>query len=201
MTTLPFLASLLLTVQNAPSNAGTVSGGAGFSAALLDATTASELLEDKDCAGIRFYSAMEKDAASATVMAVGIDDHGAELTAGFFGRPYKLCVNGPVVGKARELSRSKAEEAITLIKTSGNTNFSASFSRTDLQAMLDKEGCVALLVTPDEASGSVSMRVAAVGTDGSKTMELGSGEGYEKVCGDPCPAFCGPTGNYLQTAK
>lgn len=169
--------------------------------ALLDAATAKDILSNKDCAGIRFYSAMDDNTATMTMMAVGIDDKGADLDGSFISRRYKLCASGPGVPKANDLSRSKAEDAITLVKSAGSPNYSASFVRSDIQAMLDKAGCVALMVSPAEMNGSTSVRVAAVGLQGDKVVALGSGDGYEKICGDPCPAFCGPEGNYLQPSK
>lgn len=195
----PFVENVSRTAALEPAAYTTVAGGAGFTMALFDATTLQDILKDEECIAIRFYNVMVSATASdGTVMAIGIDERGAERDGGLFASPYRIGVAGSQDKAVDKYSRAKAVDAFGYQAASGNGNFSTSFTRAEIEALLGVPGCGGLRVTPDEANGSVTMRLTAVGMIAGKITELPRGEGHEKVCGDPCPAFCGPSENYLQ---
>ncbi len=169
-------------------------GGAGFTEAVFDAALLQSLLDEKECAGIRFYNIMLEPTSPGTVMAIGIRGDKSEINGGLFASPYK-------VSTSSALSRNNAAEACGNMRTAGNTSYSASFTKEEILALLKVVGCTALRITPTDEKGTPSMRIAAVSLEEGRANELGSGDGFERSCGDPCPTICGPPQQYINANK
>lgn len=169
---------------------------AGFSQGLFDAETIEDLLGRRNCDGVRFYNTM--DAGQVYVMAVGISE-GADIQGGFFTRnPYAVS-KGVVEGRIEieKINEEKARKMCEEVDRSSHTQYSAHFTKRDLETMLRQRDCNALRIRPASASGQLSMELHAINFTEGEVTELGEGEGFEMLALSPCPPVCGVTGNYI----
>ncbi len=178
-----------------------LAGDAGFTEALFDTTTLESLLKDESVVAIRFYNVLAKAGdANGTAMAIGIHTDGTEANK---GRSYRMSL-GLVKGKVQmnSLAVAKAATACQDMDRPAHRSYSASFTRTEVEALLALDGCQALQATPDTtAKGETTMLLTAMKIVGDKAEALGQGSHFEKSCGYPCPTVCGPEKNYVYRTK
>ncbi len=187
--------------QSSDAPAGTTAASdPGFSEALFDSTTVTEILKDGTAVGIRFYNVLvppgNKDGSA---MAVGIRADGSEINT---GKAYRISL-GFVKGKIEmNATNSKdAKAACIAMQNSGHPSYSAAFTRTELEALTDLDGCQAIGATPDvTATGETTMRLTAMKIVGGKAEPLGQDAKFMRVCGYPCPSVCGLDNNYVYRA-
>ncbi len=195
---MPFILGLSTPITD-PWPASTPPAGAGFTEAVFDAATLNNILSESNCASIRFYNSMPDGSNTGTVMVIGVKSDGSEMTGGLFAKSYKVSMgmvddHGIIDGQ----SKGGAAKACVNITAGGNASYSAAFATADVQTLLGQAGCNGIRVTPDEANGSATMKLEAVTIAGGAASVLGAGAGFELVCGDPCPAFCGsPLSHYV----
>ena len=195
---MPIILGLSAT-DTGPCPASAPSASAGFTEAVFDAATLNNIMSDRDCASIRFYNSMPDGSNSGTVMVIGVKADGSEITGGLFAQAYKASMgmaddHAIIDGQ----SKSGAARACVNITAGGNASYSAAFAKADVQTLLGQAGCNGIRVTPDEANGSTTMKLEAVTIARSAASVIGAGPGFELVCGDPCPAFCGsPLSHYV----
>lgn len=174
---------------------------AGFEEALFDAPTLIEILENEEAVGIRFYNVLVPPGnATGSAMAVGIRADGSELNS---GKAYGLSL-GFVDGKITmdKLRSRPAGKACEAMQQSGHASYSGSFTRTDMEALLELEGCEAIRATPDVTEGKeTTMLITAMKIIGAKAEPLGSDPKFLRLCGHPCPSVCGPDNNYVYRFK
>jgi hypothetical protein len=170
----------------------------GFAEAVFPTTLLNELLSDKGCAGVRFYNA--KVSGSGTLMAVGYLADGSDLNGGIFAQPYQAAmgVEGDRVSVS-DLSRRDAAEACAEIAATGATSFSSGISGQDLNNLISSSGCTAVLIQPGE--GGSGLRIQPAKIEGGRAVPLDPSGTSTRAMGDPCPAMCGPKGNYINEAQ
>lgn len=178
-----------------------LAGDAGFKEALFDSTTLEALLKDGAVVAIRFYNVLARAGdANGTAMAIGIHTDGTEANK---GKSYRMSL-GLVKGKVQisNLSVEKAAIACQDMDNPAHRSYSASFTRTEVEALLALDGCQALQATPGTAkSGETTMVLTAMKIVGDKAEALGQGPEFDKLCGYPCPTVCGPEKNYVYRTK
>ncbi|MCB0758476.1 MAG: hypothetical protein KDC01_08460 [Flavobacteriales bacterium] len=206
ITTISLLVSLIaaqgsLAQDNSGSSGEPSASDPGFTEALFDAATVSDLLKSEEAMGIRFYNVLaEPRDADGTAMAIGIRTNGSELNA---GKSYRLSL-GFVDGKIAmsNLNTKSAGTACVNMDDPTHPSYSASFTRTDVQALLDLTGCQALQAVPDTTvKDETTMRLVAMKVTDGKAFPLGSGPEFQRMCGFPCPLVCGPEENYVYRSK
>ena len=200
---LPFALGLSFwSVSHSTAHATLLAGpapSAGFTEAVFDAATLNEIMADRDCASVRFYNSMPDGSSTGTVMAIGVRSDGSEITGGLFAHAYKVSVgvaddHAIIDGQ----TKSGAGKACVNITSGGGASYSASFTKADVVALLGQSGCNGVRVTPGEMNGSTTMKLESVTIARSAATVLGAGSGFELICGDPCPAFCGsPLSHYV----
>lgn len=193
-------ASLLLACAFTPVNLPIPTAGpaddAGFQEVLFDSATLDALIKDESVMGLRFYNAMASSgAADGTVLAIGILADGSEKNAGKAYRMSIGIVNGEI--KVMDLNSSAAKAACANMAAAGHPSYSASFTRSQIEALLDLEGCQALQASPADSDKGQSMILTAMKLEGDRAVPLGSGPSYQQLCGYPCPTVCGPKRNYV----
>jgi hypothetical protein len=200
---MPFILGLSTTVTSpCPASdkpAAAPAASAGFTEAVFDAATLNDIMSDRDCASVRFYNSMPDGSTTGTVMVIGVKADGSEITGGLFAQAYKASM-GLADDRAIIDGQTKggAGKACVNITAGGSASYSAAFAKADVQTLLGQAGCNGIRVTPDEANGSTTMRIEAVTIARSAASVIGAGAGFELVCGDPCPAFCGsPLSHYV----
>ena len=174
-------------------------GDAGFNEALFDSVTLNGLFRDRSVVALRFYNALAKAGdTDGTAMVIGIRTDGSEVNR---GKAYRLSL-GLVKGKVQmnNLAASKAATACRDMQSAGHPSYSASFTRTEVEAMLQLPGCNALRVTPATDKGLTTMLLTAMKVSGDKAEPLGSEPAYGRLCEYPCPTVCGPAANYVYRA-
>ena len=193
-------ASILLACVFVPANLPFTNSGpaddAGFHAALFDSATLSEVMTDESVMGVRFYNVMATSgAADGTAMVVGILQDGSEKNAGKAYRMSMGLVGGSV--KMVDLNTTAAKAACANMVAAGHASYSASFTRSQIQALLDLDGCQALEASPADSEKGQSMLLTAMKFEDGKAVAMGSGSTYQQLCGYPCPIVCGPKKNYV----
>ncbi|MEO7081114.1 MAG: hypothetical protein ABIY71_06275 [Flavobacteriales bacterium] len=200
---LAFCAALFGQQSTGPSDepAPALAGDAGFKEALFDSTTMEGILKDGSVVAVRFYNVLAKAGdANGTAMAIGIHTDGSEANK---GKSYRMSL-GLVKGNVQmsNLSVSKAATACSDMDSPAHRSYSASFTRTEVEALLALDGCQALQATPGTtAIGDATMLLTAMKIVGDKAEALGQGSHFEKSCGYPCPTVCGPEKNYVYRTK
>jgi hypothetical protein len=186
-----FLSAVLgMTSDNTPPNE------AGFVDAVFDSETIEDLLNRKNCDGVRFYNSLSE--GKVFVMAVGISE-GADIQSSFFTRkPYAVSKgieeDRITIEKVdEEQARAMCEE----LDQSRFTQYSTHFSRKEIETLLNQPDCNAIQVKPGRSSDNLSMMVSSVNFNEGRISNLGEGEGFEMLAIDPCPPVCGNSGNYL----
>lgn len=162
------------------------------------------LLNEPDCAGIRFYNTFRKDIQSK-MLAVGVTEDGDEISIMQDGK------SGYIVNRLKftddsetdleevalaHISREVAEDrAIASYTLSPNTAFASFFSAEAIRRMLSVQDCNGLCLytvgTVDDAKPPFSHLAVAVqhlATD-TKINRLGS-QGLYLLCENPCPSHC-----------
>jgi hypothetical protein len=173
--------------------------GAGFTEAVFDAATLNTIMANGNCEGLRFYNVLPDGANTSTVMVIGAAADGSELSGSLFAKAYKAAAglqdDHMIV---HDRSKSAAAKGCLNMANGGSTSFSASFAKADVLTLLGQSGCNGLRVSPAEANGSITMKLESVTIAHSAATVLGSGSGFDLVCGDPCPSFCGsPLSHYV----
>ena len=175
--------------------------GAGVKEALFDSTTLRSLLKDRSVVAIRFYNVLVAPTGKeGTAMAIGIRTDGSEVNK---GKSYQVSLGfmGGRIAMSKVAMATAAKDCQNM-QESGNPSFSSSFTRTDVEALLDLEGCSALRATASTTSnGSTTFLLTAMRVADGKAVPLGSGGTFERVCGYPCPTVCGPDKNYVYRFK
>ena len=173
----------------------------GFSEAVFDAKTIQDLLDRRDCDGIRFYNTMGSD-GKLQVMAVSVVA-GADMNGGLFPMKPYVVATGIMDNKitVERISQSKAKDYCEAIDLSSHTQYSSLFSKTDLDALLKNTDCNALRIAPATTSGKLSMEVHAVNFRDGSVTDLGRGAGFDLLDTDPCPPVCGPSSNYVYSRE
>ncbi|MGV9013034.1 MAG: hypothetical protein ACOH13_10615 [Flavobacteriales bacterium] len=169
---------------------------AGFQEAFFDAGTLDDLLRDETVLGVRFYNVLAATGdAQGTAMAIGILQDGSEKNA---GKAYRISL-GLIQGQVRinAVNAATAKAACAGIAAAGHPSYSASFTRAELQSMLDLDGCDVLQAAPADADNGSSMQLTAMKMQDGRPVAMGSGLPYQRVCGFPCPNVCGPKKNYV----
>lgn len=198
---------LLMPVHQLMGQASNASAGStaasdpGFSEALFDTTTITSILKDGDAVGVRFYNVLVPPGNKVgSAMAVGIRADGSEINK---GKAYHLSlgfVNGKIA--MTTLNSKDAKAACSAMQNSGHPSYSAAFTRTEVEALTDLEGCQAMGATPDvTATGETTMRLTAMKITGGKAEPLGTEPKFMRICGYPCPSVCGPENNYVYRFK
>ena len=169
---------------------------AGFQQAVFSAEALQELMADASVMGIRFYNVMAAPGdATGSVMAVGIVMDGSERNS---GKSYLMDM-GLRQGQFNVVmvAAANATKYCRNMSAAGHASYSAAFTRTDIEALLDQEGCTGLMVTPATVDKGLSMQITAMKMEGERAVALGSGSAYQRQCGFPCPSVCGPKKNYV----
>lgn len=184
-------------VGTSDGSAPTRAGDAGFKEALFDSATLTGLLKDGSVMALRFYNALAKAGdTDGTAMAIGIRTDGSEVNK---GKSYRLSL-GFVKSRLlmSNLAVATAAVACREMQSSGHPSYSASFTRTEVEALLRLPGCNGLRVTPStNVNGDTTMLLTAMKINGDKAEPLGTASEYERLCEYPCPTVCGPDKNYV----
>lgn len=178
-----------------------LSNDPGFSEALFDARTIQDLLDRRDCDGIRFYNTMSSD-GKLQIMAVSVAA-GSDMNGGLFPiKPYVVAV-GIMDNKitVEKVSQSKAKGYCEAIDLSTHTQYSTLFSKADLDALLKNTDCNALRIVPATHSEKLSMEIHAVNFKEGTVTDLGRGAGFDLLDTDPCPPVCGASSNYVYSRE
>ena len=172
----------------------------GFTEALFDSTTIAYMLKDDKAMAVRFYNVLvPPENKDGSAMAIGIHADGSEINKGNAYQVSLGFVNGVI--KMNALNSKDAKTACSSMQASGHPSYSASFTRTEIEALTDLQGCQALQAAPDTAKGETTMRLTAMKITGGKAEPLGSDPKFVRVCGFPCPSVCGPDKNYVYRFK
>ena len=168
----------------------------GFQTAVFDMNTLNKIFKKAECVAVRFYNVLpEAGASEGTVLAIGIDQNGAELNKGFFVSPYKRAdgiFNDRI--NIKSLTRSKAVEGCNYLVDAKHHSYSASFSRDIIDVLKDVADCNSFIITPQVSpKNGLSMNIAAAKFDNVSAKSLN----VDDSCTDPCPLICGPDANYL----
>lgn len=179
----------------------TAASDPGFREALFDSATITDILKDHEAVAVRFYNVLvppgNKDGSA---MAVGIRADGSEINK---GKAYQLSL-GFVKEKIamQPLNSKDAKNACAAMQDPGHPSYSAAFTRTEVELLMDLEGCQAIRAMPDITDkDETTMRLTAMKVTDGKAEPLGTGERYERSCGFPCPSVCGPEQNYVYRHK
>ena len=165
--------------------------------ALFNKVDLQDLLKDPKCTGIRFYNALSTaEPTSYTVIAIGTDGDGKELGG---GRAYYM-YNGLVDGKitSKKLNSTKASDACVRLTNSGKICSCATLERRDIEALLAMD-CHGIQTMEEAVGEDTGFRTTTISIIGNEAKVVGEAPDNTKICGEPCPAACGPIENYLKT--
>lgn len=184
-------------------NAIVSSDSAGFSSALFDVVTIQELFDRGDCVSVRFYNIIrDAEDGKGSVMAIGTNGpglDGADINdVPGVDQPYvaySQLIDDRILSE--NLNNENARMVCENMRRAGNLSYSATFSRSDLEAMMGVEGCTALELVPLDDRDGLSMTIRAVSIGDGEVNPLGTGTPYAFSCGNPCPPICGSVGNYI----
>jgi len=181
------------------SSDNTLPNDAGFTEAVFDAQTIQDLLDRRNCDGIRFYNSLSEGKVSLIAVAIS---EGADLRGSFFNRK-PFAVSMGIVDNRISIEKVDEEQAKAMcqaIDQSTYAHYSTHFSKNDLQTLLSNTNCNALQIKPGRSSGNLSMEVQSVRFEDGRVSDLGEGQGFEMLAVDPCPPVCGYSGNYIYQA-
>lgn len=186
-----------------PGSLDTPSEGVGFTEAVFTSSRMQSIMSDRDCVGVRFYNAkLSASAPQGTLMAVGVRADGSDINGGILTHPYVACApSAQDPAAVSTLSRNGASGVCANIVAAGGTSFSATVPKADLSSLLAMAGCNGVRVLPIVGGSGTSLLLRAVTIDRAVVTDLGSGSGYERRAGDPCPAICGNPANYINEAQ
>lgn len=169
----------------------------GFTEGIFDSQTIKDLLDRRDCDGIRFYNTMGSD-GKVRVMAVSVSEEADMNSNILIFKPYVVSL-GLVENRINvdKISKSKARDFCQAVDLSPHTQYSALFKKSDLESLLRNADCNALKIMPAMASEKLSMEVHAVNVTDGLVTDLGRGAGFDLLDTDPCPPVCGVSTNYV----
>jgi hypothetical protein len=162
----------------------------------FNATTLIKIMAHRECEGVRFYNFIKPGSDQFTILAAGIRADESEIVN--WSNRYYVFMNASVEGLVyNKLSRKKAAAACQAVKDKGVVSFSASFTKSEVNAMLQsssKSGAFitentmnALALTTCEAQAGIHSRGKFDPVSGTEPTQ----------CTKPCPTFCGISSNYL----
>ncbi len=189
------LVSLLGCAGSQPSRFGPQ----GFSEAYFDKTTMSLITNNAGCVYVRFYDSRRTASdVVGTAMAIGVTAaQGPEI---YDAGTYKYQQYNSLSGSRTTmnvLTIAAATSACTYVTNAGDKLYKAEFKKTDVATVLATLGCTGLKVSALLlANGNYSMSIAPVGIAGGVATPIAGS--VPLVCTDPCPALCGPPGNYVR---
>ncbi len=189
--------SLFFFVFAADSSDPPIVQDAGFKEAIFDAGTIQELLDRSNSDGVRFYNTLQE--GKVGLMAVSISN-GADMNSGFFPRkPYVVAKgidNDRVI--VDKISEGSARDLCEAVHNSSYMQYSADFSKSDINNLLSQGNTNALRVKPSKTDqGHLSMELEAVHFEGGQVNDVGQGEMFEMTSTHPCPPICGVLEGYV----
>ena len=181
-----------------PTEHGTA-GEPGFREAFFDADLLEDLMDNKKCAVIRFYSIRRSaDDEGGSVMAMSADLKGEDCYSWWFGPWYKAYDKLRGDGADfRSLTVGDAEEATRFMRDAGYTPYAVNFDKKDVRRVLEVASCYGVQLLPElTPDGRLwTMRLIPVEIKDGVATRVGDSED-ELVATEPCPTFCGGRPEY-----
>ncbi|MBK7384506.1 MAG: hypothetical protein IPI81_14425 [Flavobacteriales bacterium] len=181
-----------------PSEHGTA-GEPGFREAFFDSDLLEDLMDDKKCVVIRFYSIRRSaDDVSGSAMAMSSDLSGEDRYSWWFGPWYKAYEELRGDGADfRNLKVGDAEEATRFMRDAGYTPIAANFKKEEIRTVLALKSCNGVQLLPElTPDGRLwTMRLIPVEIKDGTATRVGDRED-ELVATEPCPTFCGGRPEY-----
>lgn len=178
-----------------------------FDITLFSESDLKEILDFKDCSGIRFYKANDDDLRSPNgLMAVGITRDGSEIKGNslifFQGKNYfwKAPVGEPTLGNADRIKETNAKSMVEVFQNRNEIYLIVDISMDELNRILNQSGNVAgIKIVPEE------VLVKEPGGDEKKYPTMGmiavdkefQEIGEMQIRTHPCPPMCPYDGKYL----
>jgi hypothetical protein len=172
------------------------SGDPGFQEAVFDANSIRDMLDQNNCDGIRVYNTLNN--GKVELMAIATSK-GADMNEGWFNFSPYLVSQGIVDGRIKtdRISDSKARKRCEEIYNSSFHQYAVDFSRNEIESLLENRGANAVRITPSQSGEALSMEMEAVNFESGTIQGLANGGTAEAT--NPCPPYCGVSGNYIFT--
>jgi hypothetical protein len=174
-----------------------IAGDAGFVDAFFDAATLSYLMNDPNCAGLRFYNARRTASdTKGTVIAIAVRANGTEI---FNGTTHKYRMYDRISGSTTstgELTLADAKTRIGYVKAAGEKYYATNWTRSAITTYLTSAGCNGLRLRSKQADANWSMEMHPVKlASGAATVNPAP---PGSLCTEPCPTYCGTlSSNYI----
>jgi hypothetical protein len=181
---------------------------AGFSSAFFTPLDITELVNQKDCIGIRLYNALESSTSSTSVIiAVGVKSDGSEINPAL-KKSYLQSQPAEAQGiNSKLISSGTANNYVTNIVSSGKFSaVSVFFPKSTITEIASSTNCAGVKVIPgsrkfqlsatdpNEVGSYLCLMLAAVNQSYSETESS-----YLKSL-EPCPTIC-PNDNLILGPK
>lgn len=172
------------------------SGDPGFKEAVFDANSIRDMLNQNNCDGIRVYNTLHN--GNVELMAVATSK-GADMNEGWFNFSPYIVSQGIEDGRIKtdRISDGKARKRCESIYNSNFHQYAADFSRNEIENLLANRGANAVRITPRQSGEALSMEMEAVNFESGTIQGLANGSTAEAT--NPCPPYCGVSGNYIFT--
>lgn len=160
-----------------------------FSSSLLET-----IMNTGACESVRFYNIINPNTGEVVTMAIGVNKDGGEISGLLFAKRYKA-YNG-VSGNQElhhALTKGQARAACAALKDT--PSFSATFANTKLREIMSADGANGIRITQTKGEKSDTFTIESAMLKNGAFDPVPEGPSF--VCGDPCPTFCGSSGNYL----
>lgn len=180
-------------VQTPSCSSEEVELDAGFEQAVFSRSGLLGMLSHSEATGIRFYNVKASSSdPSGTVMAIAVREDGSEIDGGFSSKRYVRSDGYTGSGvRSTELSCEEAEAHCANVTASGLISFCSTFSRAEITSLTSNYRANTLRLTPGESEGHNTMMMESVSLIRGEMTDLGSGQGFDVMDGDPCPIACG----------
>lgn len=168
----------------------------GFVSAYFQKSDLMELMDVKNCVGIRFYTSMEDPQQRyADIIGVAVDRYGKEI-GNFLERKYHLAksLDAHYPHEYTKMNKSRAKKCVKNLNESVAKieSYSAFMGIDNLNQLLDNNGCTGVRIYAGTMDGT---------TSSNRTMHFGAAKVEGKLVKDaaskyvisnlPCPVDCG----------
>lgn len=172
--------AIVISQEEALNTAAEYSGTFGFENVYFSNDDLNRMINDPNCIGIRFYTAINPEMGGQTEIAVGVDANGNEL-----GQYYRS--NGTY---STPMNAESATSAVEGSKNSEYATVACTFATGDITNMVMSQGSSGIHIKPGLHEGTYSLVTvgASLNPEGSGSGD--SGSTYLKGAA-PCPNTCG----------
>jgi len=197
-----------VTAREAADMATDMIATTGFGSAYFQKSDLLELIDVRNCVGIRFYVAMENPKQRfADVIGVAINEEGKEI-GDFLERKYHLAkaLDAHYPSEYQKMNRSSAKRCIDIL-TNGTRNvqpYAAYLGATSIKTLLNEANSTGIRIYAAEISESGnnyrSMAFGSVESTGKEVNDVGTNPTYLRS-NLPCPVDCGDERQLLRILR